>query len=564
MQYEPIRARVSPETITKVTRLFNGSLADIINELFQNARRANASSVSVTAASEGDRLRVSVSDNGSGIDDPARIVALGASGWSEDVVAFEDPAGMGVFSLAGKDAMIISRHASQKAAWRAIIPADAWTGERDIAVEKYHRAIGTTISFLVDGTHEGSVDHAVTVAAKHFPLKVTFNGSEKPRQDFLAGAKHRLEWNGSTIGIFEGRPYHHTPTVNFHGVTICENLFAIDDTKRQSFHARLDIGSTPALQLVLPARKEFVENDALIDLRQACERAIYTHIASLDDHHLSFESWSRARELGIDLPEAKAELEAWEPDTADSDNGHFYGDTLAIDGEQLLCHSYEAHFDQAIARALSAQPLRQKLVAAKPAYEGYSWYDALRVLDDARFTATIGDVQYAINGVSSKPSIAETIEAARIELSYRICAQGTKDGECEAVLTDFVTLFPDGCCSDGLEDVTIVYVRSERLDAESFVDLLEASCFSAWNDSDADSWDTQHDRFLRDAREMAHLILEGEDAAIASQFRDAVARIAWTLPKGKAVAIHLQNGSAIEVDVRTIDSAEGTNGEDHR
>jgi hypothetical protein len=32
-----LRARVSPEAISKVTRIFNGSLDDIFNELLQNA-----------------------------------------------------------------------------------------------------------------------------------------------------------------------------------------------------------------------------------------------------------------------------------------------------------------------------------------------------------------------------------------------------------------------------------------------------------------------------------------------------------------------------------------------
>ena len=31
-----LRARVSPEAISKVTRIFNGTLDDIFNELFEN------------------------------------------------------------------------------------------------------------------------------------------------------------------------------------------------------------------------------------------------------------------------------------------------------------------------------------------------------------------------------------------------------------------------------------------------------------------------------------------------------------------------------------------------
>jgi len=102
MKYEPIRASVSPETIGKVTRLFNGSLSDILNELLQNARRAGASVVNVTTTPQKNGLRITLDDNGCGIDDPVRVLALGASRWDAAVANGEDPAGMGVFSLAGK------------------------------------------------------------------------------------------------------------------------------------------------------------------------------------------------------------------------------------------------------------------------------------------------------------------------------------------------------------------------------------------------------------------------------------------------------------------------------
>jgi hypothetical protein len=45
MTMTKLRARVSPQAITKVTRIFNGTLDDIFNELFQNARRAGATAL---------------------------------------------------------------------------------------------------------------------------------------------------------------------------------------------------------------------------------------------------------------------------------------------------------------------------------------------------------------------------------------------------------------------------------------------------------------------------------------------------------------------------------------
>ena len=49
-----IRTQVAPEAIDKVTRLFNGSLTDIANELLQNARRAAASTIDITVGQPDD------------------------------------------------------------------------------------------------------------------------------------------------------------------------------------------------------------------------------------------------------------------------------------------------------------------------------------------------------------------------------------------------------------------------------------------------------------------------------------------------------------------------------
>lgn len=42
-----IATAVAPETIAKVTRLFNNTAFDVVTELFQNARRAGAIAVAV-------------------------------------------------------------------------------------------------------------------------------------------------------------------------------------------------------------------------------------------------------------------------------------------------------------------------------------------------------------------------------------------------------------------------------------------------------------------------------------------------------------------------------------
>ncbi len=552
MKHDTIRATVSPETISKVTRLFNGTIGDILNELLQNARRAGASGVDVDAMPVENGLRVTIADDGCGIDDPARVLALGASRWDAAVANGEDPAGMGVFSLAGKATTIESLSDSTGSAWRIEIPADAWSGDVEIAVDRSERRKGTSISFLLPGACKGLVENAVRDASQYYPIPVQFAGREMPRKDFLSGAIHVEEWNGSRIGIFQGQPYHWTPTVNFHGVTISSRLFEVAQVGRQAIHARIDIGHTPELQLVLPARKEFVENAGLTALKAACEVACYRAIATQKSHSLSFENYSRAATLGVPLAEAEAALTAWEPDIADNDTGTEAGERRTITGDEFLMDAHEAHFGQIIARALRGKPIRSKLVDRNSRFEGYSWYDTLREMRDPTFVVRTNAAVHTVDAIAADPPLDAITIAKEIHLEYAIDDQGSDNAARERVEADIVLTFPDGCRSDGIEDVTIAYVASDALQPDILVDLLDNACFSAWNDSDADSWDTQHDRFLRDARELSYRILVGENAAIASQFRDAIARIMWTLPKGKRVEIAFTHDSPIAVEVSDL------------
>ena len=101
---EVICAKVDPRLLTKADRLFTGTIEGRIIEILQNARRAGATEVRIINK---DGF-VIVQDNGSGIDDFQKLLDLGGSGWDEKMEAGEDPAGVGLFSLAPKEVTIIS------------------------------------------------------------------------------------------------------------------------------------------------------------------------------------------------------------------------------------------------------------------------------------------------------------------------------------------------------------------------------------------------------------------------------------------------------------------------
>ena len=118
MNEQTICAKVNPRLLTKASRLFSGSLEGRIIEILQNARRAGASEVRISNKDN----TVTVQDNGSGIADFQKLLDLGGSGWDEALELGEDPAGVGLFSLAPRQVTIVSR------SHQVTIEKDGWTG----------------------------------------------------------------------------------------------------------------------------------------------------------------------------------------------------------------------------------------------------------------------------------------------------------------------------------------------------------------------------------------------------------------------------------------------------
>lgn len=375
-----IEARVSQSAITKVTRLFNGTIADVLQELLQNARRAGAKEIRIDLVDRNGQPTLLIRDDGSGIADPAALVTLGHSGWNAAIARREDPAGMGVFSLAGHHVAVRS-HSSVLGGWQVDIPADAWQGGVPLAVEPCTIAKGTEICLALPEAWVAGLEQAVKHAAQYFPLPVHFGDGLLARQDFLADA-HRIEhWHGCRIGVLRNKDHDHdgaeAPRINFHGVRVpCRLPMVSEIGSFGKWTARVEIIDAPALQLVLPARKEMVENTALADLRRAVARAIYRTIAFEPSHRLSFKDWQQAAELGIPLAEADASLDAWIAVTADS-HGREVGERVSA-GSMLIMPSHEPDIEQGLTQILGdGNPVGGKLVGAEPAFEGYDWYDRL-------------------------------------------------------------------------------------------------------------------------------------------------------------------------------------------
>ena len=533
-----IATAVAPETIAKVTRLFNNTAFDVVTELFQNARRAGALAVAVIIQTSGPDTIVHVIDDGHGIADPASIVTLGRSGWPEETRRMEDPAGMGVFSLAGRDVIVRSFSRPDRQGWMAHIPATAWETSRPVALSPDPISQGTAITIKVPGEWLKTLEVDVARAAKHFPLPVTLNGDMLPREDWLKDALHIEEWNGTRIGVYQQHPSHYSSRdgrLNFHGLTIPCQLPSVREVDRGGhWIARVDIFDAPHIQLVLPARKEAIENTGLAALRRAVAGAIYRAIAARGAHRLSVADWREARDHGVELPEAAPYLFGWDAPAADSSNNYVTGARFADPGMVIMC-DFDALVAQPAAEAIkNHNPFGGPLVVAQDEFKGYAWYDVLARVEDLRFRVVQGELDFVVSETMEAPSEAEDGWVSAITLEATISHAGAS---IEVSTPAAVAFAPDQWTCNSPEESSIFVVRDSGQTAAAVADLFERAIFCPSADSDADAYETQHERFQRDAAERIIGLLEGDDAALENRIRERLSGHYFLIPPNRTVTV---------------------------
>ena len=554
----PIRARIHERALSRVTKLFNAGLGDIFAELFQNARRGGAQRIDVTvkripAQFEGDR-RVTVTDDGAGIADPAVLLSFGESGWDAGTAEREDAAGMGLLSLARRGCIVRSRVRSEGAqpGWRLLLTPDHFLGCDDaqaVPDDEAPSPQGTAIAFVAHETAE-AIQAAVAGAARYAPLPVTFDGKAVPQQSFLDGACHTERWAGLTLGVFKNRhdPFNQ-PDLNFHGLTLNVRLPRIQTLDGGTWSARAEVESCPELELVLPARKEAVETPFLSTLREAVREPIYHALAVADPApRVAFEDHRDAARAGIPLPVPPAELRPWGPATADVDDWREARPFTPIaDDALVMAYDPDPPKAQALYRAAEQAGLHRRLFEADKRLEGYPWYDALTRVGNLRVEITTADAVRWLDtlrstspGAAALPSTADTPmrpEAIRMHLEL---ARADQSQAPMSIPADVVFL---GEAYTWVGDAHPLVTVDSAIEPETLARLLRDGFFSPSDDAAADAWETQSIRFDEEALHIALKLLSSEDEARRRTIAQAVWReILWLMPKDRAVDIAIRNG----------------------
>ena len=193
-------------------------------------------------------------------------------------------------------------------------------------------------------------------------------------------------------------------------------------------------------------------------------------------------------------------------------------------------------------RAARRAGLLPRLFEANRRLAGYAWYDRLPRLTGVTAHVEIdGDAcilealqqrfrEARDNGTSLDPH--DRVE--RIVMTVDIAG---RDGtQCSRQFpADVVFLDPD---SGWLSDAEPVIAADSEIDAEDLARLLRLAYFVPCRDTDADSYDTQSDRFDDEAMHMALQHVASPDEATRAAISRAVWQdIHWLMPKGRDVDI---------------------------
>jgi Histidine kinase-, DNA gyrase B-, and HSP90-like ATPase len=532
-----IQAQVSQATLGKVSRLFNASLTDCFNELLQNARRAGASAIEITLS---DNDYLTIADDGSGIADPQTLLTLGKSDWSDETQQQESPAGMGVFSLANRNVTIRSHD------WQVHLTPAHFSGEAIAPVESCEAIEGTRLSFRITEAETFALHQRVCQVAQFYPLPIWFNGEAVPRQDFLQEAVYVENWHGLRIGVRRKYQWAGTSRINFYGLTLTQILPSLY-CNGMTFCVRVDVVDCPQLQLVIPARKEVVQNGFWTVLNTFIETVLYRYVATLPAHDLSYAHWRKAKTLGVELQAAQATLYEFTPAIAyDPERGQpmpVSDRSLLINLDDRTCCEQQVFW-----RAFEQAQLDYEPVAPDQQYVGYSWYDRLSCLTELRFKIeqegnVIDFEQWQDEGMMTTDTVVNHVHTTvKVEQIWAI-AQITDSFKnhqeirfaCEVLLIEAPELY-----WDEVERIPVVLSQSANLTVEDLAKLLEASYFSPSEDLESDSVYTQREDFLEMAYERSTKVLLTEEAALQERLTMAAERhLRWVVPSNQRLEIQL-------------------------
>ena len=551
---QSIRARIADEAIAKVMQFFDDTLVQTLHEILQNARRSGATSVAITHGRPDGRI--TVSDDGRGIGDPAALLAFGRSGWPQDLRGTEHPAGMGIFSLARRSPRIRSRFAGS-AAWCVQLDEDHFVGREPAAVAAdpgWDRDHGTDVTLSVLPTDTGWTPGVIADAVRHYPIPVTVNGRKAEQFDFLEEAVRTETWRGLRVGVFHSTsPTWATPAINFHGLHVAfpglpqvHALPGADADAPRTWWTLADVTDCPGLALTLPTRTAIVQTPFTAELVDEATRIIYRAIAAAGaTPRLGYETRTKAAAAGIALPADPRHLTPWRPKNARDakplepprhpDLQH----AILVDDDEL-----DAAESQTLAWAAKESGTLGRYWETESGLRGYRWYGELPCI--------IGVNVHVRSGTQTHTSTRKTRRDGEcpfrgavdeIELELLVKRPGCGAPGKVRIPASAALLSPEGGETSEIEPIFVAR-RDAPIDRSTLCSALAEAYFRPSFDSDADSIDTQMREYRRRIAYLVTELLESREAAADADLRELMTTAVLPSMSGDSnVDIEIRNGA---------------------
>ena len=560
-----VQASVSDKMLAHVPSFFEASLFEVLTELFQNARRSGANQVDVVYRPAGNgSATLAVVDDGSGIPDPQILLAFGTSAWTSAEVRGEQPAGMG-FAATASFGPAISSRAKGAQGFLVALDKDHFLGLKKAAVTPTDKApspSGTSICIIVEDDFQ-KVEDTAKQLANNFPLPVSLTRHQRgkapqteelKRVPFLVNTQDHETTEGFLIGasVYHRRDTDNYPGVkahsldlNLYGHLVSANLPFVEETNGRCWKAAAQATGPTLLKLVLPARRQVVQDDACTRLRTACYGVLYR---SMETHRgtdimLTPSDWKHAQSLGIQLPTPPARLRPWSPPSMPRPEPR--PDWQTVPDEAFLMTPYTeltSPVAQTLAHALRQNDLASSVFRQQDGYDDCAWYQRLPKIRAITTFVRVNGYQKIYNptlhhqlvsdGHPSIPSVQQCHLELRLDMP---------DGK-----TQFKRLDTDALL---LDNVIAATSSDHHLSVDTLQDLIVRSYF--WSDSCGEEYDDALDRFKRLALHDATLALKGEDEADRSHAECVLKEtLPWLFASEHEVHITITNGT-LNLDVQT-------------
>ena len=554
--------------LSKVSRMFDNTPQGLLLEICQNARRAGATEIKIDASKD-DELTMTHDGAPFSYDDLNALFTLGSSGWSDDDIQSEDPAGAGFFALTMFDRVTV-KSAIDGGRISVTASKDQLTeAGSKLAVEFQDKKLpeGVNVVMRMEGKH-GVCSAEVKHVARHFPIPIrNYNKEEQRyigvrncREHALSRAEHALrtdvkhnvrfmlfdtegfnveELPASTINIYAPRHASWgTPRLylNYHGHvfeldnelhTLYTSVLEHISVAKYSTHAvMIFIEEGSDIRMVLPARITPIQDQAYETLKQDFLDFLIEYVNSLPGHDFPYYLY---RQLG---GACKLRLEARKPEVLKD----------APKGTPVL---KDGGMDEAVRHLMHNDPGNVLVCKGVTQYEGYSWYEEFDTFDSR-------DLYLRVNGEKVDDCFSGGCVADSIELVREF-----PDGGADMVVSNkHNTALYSEYTLDGPELYEFSFWRLKDTDPQEVVDALYGYMADVWEpnyDNDADSSDTQRDEFETSALEqLRDLFLP--DMADKLKLRQFVEKYRWELNVVKQAAFWMEDGSYLEVDIDSLGS----------